>query len=241
MQPQLLDSKIQIQNSLPLPQIKRAMKKSIYLFIIVSIIISFSCKKEASTFNIQGKVVNKQTQENLGGVTIYLDAKKIENGVYNSSFVNIESTVSNGDGSFLIEHEEATISEYRFRISESGYFPIEELVPTDVIQSNDGYNNTFELIQKSWIELDVKNTMPQGTDDKITYRFSNVEVKGKDCCNNITITGIGYDYEAHHKCSVRSLAWIKIQWTVTKSGNQSLHNDSVYTEVGNTVNYTINY
>ena len=207
----------------------------------MSIIINFSCKKQPSTFNIKGKIINNQTQQNLGGITIHLDAKKIENGVYNSRFVNIESAVSNSDGTFIIEHEEANISEYRFRISEPGYFPIEEIVSIDAIQSSDGYNNTFELIQKSWIELNVKNTMPQGTDDKITYRFTNIEVKEKDCCNNITNTGIGFDYEAYHKCSVRSLAWIKIQWTVTKSGNQSLHKDSVYSEAEKTVNFIINY
>lgn len=203
--------------------------------------VNFGCKKEATIFNISGKVINKQLQENLAGVDIYLDAKKIENGVYNNNFVNVASVVSSSDGSFAIELEESKVSEYRFRISEGGYFGIEEIISTDKIESSSGYKRNFELVQKSWIELNVKNTMPQGTDDKITYRYTNIEVKGKDCCNNIVNTGIGFDFEAHHTCSIRSHAWIRLQWTVTKSGTQVINKDSIFSGNGETVTFSINY
>mgnify|MGYP000722363847 CR=1 FL=1 len=35
------------------------------------------------------------------------------------------------------------------------------------------------MIQESIIELNVKNTMPQGVDDEIRYRYINVEVTEK--------------------------------------------------------------
>ena len=173
--------------------------KYIFYSIIVILLLSIGCKKEPTIFTIKGKVVNKQLQENLSGVKVYLDAKKIENGVYNSSFVNIENTVTGGDGSFNIEIKESQVSEYRFRLSETGYFNIEEEVSVDDVHSKGGYNKNFELIQESKIELNVKNTMPQGADDKITYRYTNIEVKCNGCCNNLVIVGEGYDYEAHHE------------------------------------------
>jgi len=215
--------------------------KYINIIIAALLITIMGCDKTPNTYTIEGRVINKQLGDNLSGVKVYLDAKKIENGVYNSSFVNIKSSSTDGSGSFNMDVEESQVSDYRFRVSETGYFSIEEEVSVSKIHSSSGYKRTFELVQQSWIELNVKNTMPQGTDDKIIYRYSNIEESGKNCCNNNVVTGEGFDYESHHKCSVRSHAWIYIFWTVTKSGNQSIHNDSIYSGDGATVIYNINY
>ncbi len=211
------------------------------LIVIITLITIFSCKKEASKYNISGKVVNKQLQNNLSGVKVYLDTKKVENGVYNSNFVNIATTSTASDGSFHIEITEEQVSEYQFRVKETGYFDIEELVSVDKVHNDDGYTKNFELIQQSFIELNVKNTMPQGVDDKITYRYTNVDVNGKGCCNNSPIVGNGYDYVAHHSCSVSSHKWIYLAWTISKGSTQVTKNDSIWTGDGSTVIYNINY
>ncbi len=215
--------------------------KHISIIIIVLLLSVLGCKKEASVFKIKGTVVNKQLQEKISGVRVYIDAKKIEGGVYNNSFTNVASTTTNSSGSFEFDIEESHVSEYRFRLTNNGYFGIEAVTPTDKIHQEEGYSPTFEMIQESFIELNVKNTMPQNTNDEIRYRYTNVEVQEKGCCNNDPISGIGYDYEAHHKCSVRSHAWINLTWTVSKSGNQVLHFDSIYSGDGSTVIYNINY
>lgn len=215
--------------------------KHINIIIIILILSTLGCIKEASVYEIKGTVLNKQLQEKIANVKVYLDAKKIENGVYNSSFTNIASATTNSSGSFEFDIEESQVSEYRFRIVNEGYFDIEEVTSVDKIHQEEVYSPTFEMIQESIIELNVKNTMPQGVDDEIRYRYVDVEVTEKNCCNNNPISGIGYDYEAHHSCSVRSHAWINLTWTVTKNSNQAIHFDSLYTGDGSTVIYNINY
>ncbi len=215
--------------------------KKISIIAIILLISILGCKKETSVFEIKGTVLNKQLQEKIGGVKVYLDAKKIEGGVYNNSFTNVASATTTSSGSFKFDIEEGQVSEYRFRLVNNGYFGIEQVTAVDIVHQDDGYSPVFEMIQESFIELNVKNTMPYDTEDEIRYRFIDVETKEKDCCNNDPISGIGYDYEAHHTCSVRSHAWINLTWTITKRGNQSILYDSLYTGDGLTVIYDINY
>ena len=214
-----------------------------YIWVIVLVIIALNigCKKTPNIYKITGNVKHKSLGESLSGVKVYLDAKQIQNGTYNANFVNIKVTNTDASGGFSMEIEDSQVSDYRFRVSETGYYNIEEEVSVNKVHSTNGYTKNFELVKISWIELNVKNTMPQSVDDKITYRYSNIEVKGRDCCNNNVVTGDGFDYEAHHKCSVRDHAWIYLYWTVTKNGNQSIHNDSIYSGNGETVIYNLNY
>ncbi len=97
------------------------------------------------------------------------------------------------------------------------------------------------MVAEAWIELKVKNTTPHGIDDKITYRYTNIEVQGNGCCDNQPNTGDGPSYNESIECKVQSDDWIKLEWTVTKNGSQHVFDDSIHTEAGNTVIYTLNY
>ena len=209
--------------------------------LLVLVLLVFSCKKETKEFEISGNIISQQKQLPMSGAKVYLDAKKIVNGVYNSSFVNITSTTTNSDGTFDMSVKDDKVSEYRFRASESGYSDFEEIVAVDKLEASGTFSMNIKLTQESWIKLNVKNTMPQGVDDKITYRFTNINVKGKDCCNNDPIEGNGYDYSVQHNCRAQSHAWIYLDWTVSKNGGQVLHDDSIWTGDGITVTYNLNY
>ena len=217
------------------------MYKLLILLSIGFLFLANSCNKTPKYYDISGTVKNTTTQEVISDATIYLDAKKLENGVYNSTFTNISSSKSNSAGVYEIGIEEDKVSEYRFRATKEGFFDYEEEVSVDELQASINYKKDFSLYQEAWIELKIKNTSPQGTDDEISYRFINIEVSGKDCCSNESIKGIGPSYSVTQLCRAQSGEWIKIEWVVKKNGNQHIYHDSVWTEAGKTVSKNINY
>jgi len=217
------------------------MYKILILLIISVFTFSIACNKTPQYYEISGNIKNVNTQEALSGVSVYLDAKKLENGVYNSSFTNISSAQSNSQGNYSIDIEEDKVSEYRFRVSKDGYFEYEEEVSVDELQSSFSFKKDFTLYEEAWIELKVKNTTPQAIDDEINYRFINIAVSGKDCCSNEQIQGIGPAYSVTNLCRAQSDEWIKIEWVVKKNGSQHIYYDSVWTEAGKTVTKSIDY
>ncbi len=217
------------------------MNKLLIFLIIFIISISIGCNKTPQYYEISGNVKKFISQESISGANIYLDAKKLENGIYNSSFTNINNTQSKTDGTYFMDFEEETVSEYRFRVSKEGFFDYEVEVSVDELQSSFSYKKDFTLYEVAWIELKVKNTTPQAIDDEINYRFINIAVSGKDCCSNEQIQGIGPAYSATNLCRSQSDEWIKIEWVVKKNGSQHIYYDSVWTEANKTVTKSINY
>jgi hypothetical protein len=205
------------------------------------ILTVLGCKKDPKEFGIGGSVVNKKGSTPIAGATIYLDAKKLENGVFNPSFANLTSAVSDANGHYSFDFEEQRISDYRFRVYKDGFFDVEEFVDVDVLQASSSFEKSFQMTQISWIELIVQNTRPQANDDEINYRFVNINVSGQNCCNNQTVIGIGPAYSATTLCKSQSDEWIKISWVVKKNGSQNLYLDSIYATAAQTNTFTISY
>ncbi len=216
------------------------MYKLLILLSITLMIFVASCKKSPKKFTISGVVENTKGNK-LEGVHVYLDAKKIVDGVYNSNYNNLAFVETNSEGKYSFEIEQGNTASYRFRVTKSSYFDIEEIISVDKLEANDSYAKNFELVGEAWINLKVKNTMPQGTDDEIDYRFINIAVSGLDCCNNKTTIGIGAEYSEDRLCRTQSDDWIKLEWVVKKNGGQILHNDSIFTTFGQTIIYDLNY
>ncbi len=217
------------------------MYKLLILTIITLSLGFSSCNKKIQKFTISGTVSSRHNYKALSGVHVYLDAKKIVDGVYNSSFSTIANTETNSSGHYSFEIEQGHTAAYRFRLSKADYFDIEKEVSVDEIEAKPAYNRNFEMTGEAWIELIVKNTMPQNTNDEIDYRYTNVNVNGISCCNNKTIIGIGADYTADNKCKVQSNAWIHLEWVVKKNGGQISYGDSIHTTLGQTIIYRLNY
>ncbi|RLD43272.1 MAG: hypothetical protein DRI86_10270 [Bacteroidetes bacterium] len=216
------------------------MRYSFFLFITIVLLFS-NCKKDTKVYTISGNVSNKQTSNNINGVKVSLDAKMIKDGVYNPSFVNLEDAYTDDNGNYSMEINEAQVSDYRFRISKDTYFDYEEIVKVDDLQSSTNFTKNFTMIAESWIELKVKNITPHDNNDKIVYRFTNIDVTGNQCCSNQAITGIGAEYNESNTCRVQSNDWIYLKWTVIKNGGQHVFEDSLFTEPGQTTIYALNY
>lgn len=222
-------------------KISNYMRNILIIIIIAGISISWSCNKSPKTFTVNGQVTKKNSNDKLSGVKVYLDSKKIANGVYSSSFSNLAFTETNSSGQYSFEIEQGNTEIYRFRVSKNSYFDIEENVSVETLEANETFTKNFELTGESWINLKVNNTMPQGTDDEIDYRYVNIDVTGLDCCDNSTIVGIGAEYSDDKLCRTQSDEWIKLEWVVKKNGGQIYHTDSIYAAFGQTIIYNLNY
>lgn len=217
------------------------MYKYVLLILFVVIAVFSQCKKETKIYSISGTVTGTNSSDKINGVKVSLAAKKLSDGVYNPTFVNLKDAYTDNNGMYSMEINEEQVSEYRFRIDKEDYFEVEEIVSVDKLQASESFTKNFTMMKESWIELKVKNTSPQGTDDKIVYRFKNIKVSGKDCCGNQATTGIGAEYNVTTRCKSQSDEWIQLEWVVYKNGGQILHNDSLFSEPGQTTIYSLNY
>ncbi len=216
-------------------------KLIISIFLVGFAIIHFGCNKEPETFEIKGTVSNTITQAKIEGVTVYLDGKKMVNGVYNSSFSLISQTSTDANGNFTLSVTEEKISDYRFRTFKTGYFDSELALTTDQIQTDQATLFNIKVYQQAQLDLTIKNQYPQNNDDEINFHLSNIKVTGPECCNTAIVTGIGPTYLSSQSCKVQSDDYIHLMWTVKKNGNQQVFIDSIFTHNGETVIYNINY
>lgn len=206
------------------------------LFIMIT-----SCKKEVRTFDVGGKVYDPQLGKDVSGVKVVLRGAKVQYGIYNTTYVDLQNTTTSSDGSFQFEVPEETVSGYRFYFSKEGYFDYLLDVPTEDIQDDDGYQSDIYLIPIAYVELSVKNTMPVGSDDKISFRFTNVDVQCKDCWTKETIVGIGPTYSFKRTAKVSGEKELILNWVVKKNGQQHVYSDTIYAKAFQTVSYNINY
>lgn len=215
-------------------------------FIVISILLLntllFSaCKKDVKTYEIKGQIYDPQLNINVSGVSISLKASKVQSGVYNPTYTEIQSatTSSNGTFSFTVEHE--NVEGYRLDFIKEKYFDTSEDISTDDVQNGNAVNIKIDFIPIAEIKLIVKNTSPQSNDDKIEFRFSNVTVKGKECWTNEPITGVGPTYSLTKTGQVSGNKEMYLEWVVVKKGNQHSYTDTIHSDAFKLKTYHINY
>ena len=215
-----------------------------FLLIIVLSLAGLSlnsCEKEVQKYDVSGKIYDPKLDKDVSGAEIVLRGSKIQSGVYNSNYVDLQSTTSASDGTFEFQIPEETVSGYRFYINKKDYFDQLIDVETGDIQNNSGFNLDVNLIPIAYLKLSVKNTTPIGADDEIHIRFKNVDVQCKDCWNKGTISGFGPTYSYNRTAQTSGEHDLLIEWIVKKGGQQHIYSDTIFTKAFQTVSYNINY
>jgi len=211
-------------------------------FILATVGITFiSCKKDVRKFDVSGKVYDPKLKKDISGAEVVLRGSKIQSGIYNSNYVDLQSTNTASDGSYSFEVAEETVSGYRFYFNKKNYFDQLVDVETEELQNNNGFNLNIDLIPIAFLKLTVKNTTPVGSDDEIRIRFKNVEVQCKDCWNKGSITGVGPTYSYSRTAQTSGEHNLIIEWVVKKGGQQHIYSDTIFTKAFQTVSYNINY
>ena len=220
----------------------RSQKKHLFLIFLAIVGLTFvSCEKEVRKFDISGKVYDPQLKKNVSSAEVVLRGSKIQSGIYNSNYIDLQSTSTSSDGSYSFEVPEETVSGYRFYINKKDYFDQLIDVNTEDLQNNNGYTLNVNLIPIAYLKLSVKNTMPIGSDDEIHFRFKNIDVQCKDCWNKGTITGVGPTYTYSRTAQTSGENELIIEWVVKKGGQQHIYSDTIFTKAFQTVDYNINY
>lgn len=210
-------------------------------FIIISLLVISSCKKDARTFLIKGNLYDPQQEIVVESAEVQLLGSKIESGIYNTNYVILNSVTTNSSGEYSMEITDEMVSGYRYYISKDGYFDIYKDIETETLEKNDEFTKDFSLYSKATIKLEVKNTQPFNNDDEIRYRFKNVSGNCRDCCNNLFVTGNGPLYNETKECYVKGNKYIKLEWIVSKAGGTNSYTDSVYCPSFQETTYKIHY
>jgi len=209
--------------------------------LFVNIFLFSACKKDVKTYEISGSIFDPQLHINVSGVKVSLKASKVQSGVYNPTYTEIQSTTTSSDGSFSFTVEHENVEGYRLDFTKTDYFDNTKDLSTDDVQNGNATNIKMDFIPIAEIKLIVKNTSPQSSDDKIEFRFSNVTVKGKDCWTNDPITGIGPTYSFTKTGQVSGNKDMYLEWVVVKNGNQHSYTDTIHSEAFKLKTYNINY
>jgi hypothetical protein len=220
--------------------IKQKYRTLLILIFLLSIIIS-SCEKDEVSYDITGKVYDPQLDKNVSDVKVVLRGSKVQYGIYNTAYIDLQNTKTSSDGTYSFEVPYETVTGYRFYFQKENYFDQLIDVNTDDIQQTDGYRLDIDLIPIAYLDLTIKNTSPQGSDDEIRVRMTNINVQCKDCWNTETIIGEGPMFSYKRKAMLTGEKDILINWVVKKGGQQHVYNDTIHTHAFKTITYDINY
>lgn len=213
----------------------------ISLIVLTSIVSLSSCKKEVAVYNLNGKIYDPQLKKAVSSANVSLKASKVESGVYNPSYNEINSTSSSSNGNYSFEVEFDNVSGYRLDFTKNNYFDQSIDIKTEDLQNDAGLTMNTNLIPIGFVKLIIKNTSPQGTDDEIRFHLSNVDVKCKDCWTNDVITGTGPAYSFSETKQLSGEKKFLINWVVTKNSQQHVYQDTITSKAFSTVTFNINY
>lgn len=214
-------------------------KKISLILFLLTIVVSFSCKKDDNKIKIKGNVYDPQLKETVSGAFVSISSSKVSGGVYNPNYVEITSTTTDGSGNFEMEIAIGKVGGYKLFINKDQYFENEVEITPEAMEANDTYTGSYNIYPEAWINLHVKNVGFYY--DEIRYHFSKGALQCSQCCSSEWITGTGYSYDETTNCRVYGNSYVEINY-ITKKGNDTYNNtDSVYCEAFKTTNHEIQF
>ena len=96
------------------------------VFILITIITLSSCAKKERSIKVSGNIYDPALNQVVAGATVKLKAAKIESGVYNSNYTEVEKVTTDASGDFAMEVLVQKVSGYRFVVEKDDYFEIEK-------------------------------------------------------------------------------------------------------------------
>ena len=214
------------------------------VFLIFSILACcISCKKDnKNIIRIAGKVRDPNTNVYVSNAEVVLAASKLSSGgIFSSGYEDIASMTTDNNGTFSCEFAEEKFSGYRITISKDHYFGFTtELTTSDLVAGNT-FSPTYSIYPECFVWLEVNNTMPADTNDKIMYGFSSGWVNGPGCCDNSLFYGYGMNFTDTLVCKTFGNQNVTITYNVTKSGQTLGHTLTKYCNAFDTTRFIINF
>ena len=221
------------------------MKKLIIIsWILLSLFLFTTCKKDNSfKVALSGNVFAPNQNQGVANATVVLSASVISSGTYNSNYNDVASTTTDGSGNYSFNTSvDGKPVGFRVTVLKQGYFYNSvDLSPT-LFENDNSYTQNFNLYSEAYLKLQVNNTSPNDSTDRISYYYTTqTPLVCSQCCSENQVTGVGQYYHSNSTCKTYGDQYTKIIWTVIKFGNLNYHSDSVYCSSFDTAQYIINY
>ncbi len=217
--------------------------KSIFLLILSLTFISISCKKDSKNIiRVEGKVHDPNTNEYVAGANVVLAASKLTSGgIFSSGYEDIATMTTDASGSFSCEFKEEKFSGYRITISKDHYFGYSEDLTTSDLVAGNTFSPTYSIYPECFINMQVRNLIPEDTNDHISYSFSSGWISCYECCDNTLFHGYGLYYSDTIICRTYGNQNVTVTYNVTKGGNTLLHTLNHYCNAFDTTKFIISY
>ncbi|PKP02008.1 MAG: hypothetical protein CVU11_13325 [Bacteroidetes bacterium HGW-Bacteroidetes-6] len=216
------------------------MKKYIILVLGTSIML-FSCKKDPKTISFSGTVYDPYQNTTVSGVLVTLQANGIVDGVYNSSYITIETATSDATGSFYFEIEESAYDSYRVTLQKDGYYLSQTVISSANISPENPYSSPFHIASMAIVSVHFQNTTPFDSQDTIHYSFLNNPVSDYDCCSSTANAIGGTAVDTTISCKSVGGYGLVIFRTVTKNNISASRADTIFTIPSDTVVFDVLY
>lgn len=151
--------------------------------LILTLLFSYSCKKEAEKVTISGNVYNTIGGEGVSSATAYLYGQKVSSSSWNTTYTLLGSSAISG-GSFSIEIEKENISSYKLEIVKTNFFKREKVFTSDNFSGNT-YKNTYYIDPSAEVTIVVKNTSYFDENDYLKYTMENGFADYDESCGEI--------------------------------------------------------
>jgi hypothetical protein len=168
--------------------IKHSKMKVLYIFSIVIISLTFSCKKKGKAdFTLKGVVTDGTFSTPLTSADVFL----YETIAGESASSLIGQTTTNSIGEYAFTFARNSAESYYITTTKADYFPLEETIYfSELTIDNDNVRN-FTTTALSWVRLRFINNSPSATD---VFQYNRQ--KGKINCASCCSAGVNYLYGA---------------------------------------------
>jgi len=219
--------------------------KKIVILVLTSALFILSCNKNKTelTHKIEGVTLDSRAiaYPEIKNVSLLLEEKKLEGGVFNGSFVEIKTITSDDFGRFSFSFDKRNTLEYRLTATKENYFPYVQALDPSLIKPGLTYDKNVNLIPQGWLESEIINEEPLDEFDEVTFKLLNANFNC-DCCTNAESTFIGTNVNETSLCMVYGNKWIKYLTIVNRTGTPAITTvDSIYCSSFDTTKVEIHY
>ena len=211
-----------------------------YLFLIL-VFVTLSCKKKDGNYIISGKVINKELNIPISGVSLTLYGTKISGGVLQNQQEKLVTAITNIDGSFSLKFSKQVFSNLIIVLKKEGYFEQEKFINPDNLIPGKEYNVNIDMHALSWLKTIVKNVGYQSVSDQLFYRLSLPYSDCNTCCttNQRVFNGVAID--TTWICPIYGGSYVYVLWVYSNGQTSIPHNDTIFIPIGDTVIHPIFY
>ena len=206
---------------------------------------TWSCRPEDSSIRFRVACVEwADPSAPASQVQVTLEEQRLENGVLNGFYTEVDQAVTGADGVVDLATERSNVLSIRLRVAREGCF--EELVPfnPEDLTSGEALNHQeVAVMPQTRVEASLSNSLPECTNSNMIYRWIPRDVEGAasevrwSCGTDwVAVEGGGTDQST---CFITGDTWLLHHRYWACAGLDSTDIDSVWCPAGEVVSLNL--